>query len=427
MALGTIATIAAIAAAASSVASTAYAATQSTPRAPSGASSSRRVAYAQANALPTQRGLSAAEQQGGNYSMWVPAHNEPTQYVKVPKEMASDFNSRMTDNAGTGLAGLLFNESGISLPGLGGEQRQYAYVPYHPEDWQAGGKFADTQLAKGPNAPGSDAWIRNHVVTRGQHVAGHTQNYDFSGYGTADIQGQLARQFTELQRDLGAKYGTQFAEEARREAELADPQGFAARRAELDLINQGIDNPLPINPMATTLDQRMLERVKAGSGLDSMSQEALDKAIQNANASRGGNVSSGDVSQSLSTGVEGAARRQAAIDQALNYVRSGVSPADVQYRREQQNLSNLGNFVAGRTPESQFQSLSSAGASGATPFYGGQQLPSMPNNAGPAGQNYALQNWQQGLRQQQQQAGSWTSGISAILQSIGALGAGIGQ
>jgi hypothetical protein len=418
--LATIAEIAAIAAAASSVAGTAYSATQSAPKPPNGASSSRRVAYAQANALPIQRGLSAAEQQGGQYSAWVPGHNEPTQYVKVPAGTSGVTGAGAA--YGTGLAGLISRETGFGLPGTGSNEPQFTYVPYHAEDWQEGGKYANTALAHGPNAPGSDAWMRNHVVTRGQHVAGHTQNYDFSGYGTADIEGEQARQFAKLQEELGAKYGTQFAEEAKHEAELADPMGTQARAKELELINQGIENPPPINPMATTLDQRMQERLKAGSGLDSMSQEALDKAIQNANASRGGSVGAEDVTQSLSTGAEGAARRQAAIQQALQYTSSGVSPADVEYRREQQNLQNLGSFVAGRTPESQFANLSGAGAAGATPFYGGQPLPQQPQNAGAGGQGYALSNYLAGLRQQQGQVGGWTAGISGLLNTIGALG-----
>jgi hypothetical protein len=429
--IATLAELAAIAAAGVSIGGTVASATQSAPRGPNAASASRRVAYALANALPIQRGISAAEQQGGQYSAWVPGHNEPTQFVRVPIDdnmgsSAGDFGSRQEQ--ATHSAGPFAFTPGAELFGIGSSGPQYKYIPYHAEDWQEGGKYAGTAFTKGPNAPGSDAWMRAHVVTRGQHVAGHTQNYDFSGYGTADIEGELARQYAHLQEQLGAKYGTQFAEEARHEAELADPQSFAARAKELELIQQGIDNPAPINPMATTLDQRMTERLKAGSGLDSMSQEALDKAIQGANASRGGSLGAGDVAESLSTGVEGAARRQAAIQDALRYVGSGVSPGDVQYRREQQNLQNLGSFVAGRTPESEFQNLSGAGAAGAAPFYGGQPLPQQPSNAGAGGPQYALANWQAGLRQQQSQVGGWTTGLSALLGSIGALGrAGVGS
>ncbi len=410
MGFATAAEIAAIVGAAASVAGSAYAATQSPPTPPGAYASSRQVALAQANALPYQRGLSAAEQQGGSALRF--GYTQSTYSQQQRQQLASQISQlqgRLTDlqNAPTNMgphgAPIDVTPRITNLQNrLSMLQSQYQQIP------EGGGTVYLDRHGK--------------IVPQDQAMA------NFQGYGTADVQGQLAQQFAHLQEDLGAKYGTQFAEEARHEAELADPQGFAARKAELDLINQGIDNPPPINPMAATLDQRMQDRLAAGSGLDSMSQEALDHAIQNANASRGGNgVSEGDVAQSLSTGTEGAARRQAAIQQAMQYVGSGVSPADVQYRREQQNLQNLGSFVAGRTPESQFANLSGAGGAGATPFYGGQQLPQLPQNAGAGGQGYALQNWLTGLRQQQGQVNGWTAGLSGILNGIGAMGQSVPQ
>jgi hypothetical protein len=422
--LGTIATIAAIVAAAGSVASTAYAATQSGPTLPNGASSSRRVARATAAALPVQRGISAAEQQGGQYSTWVPGHNEPQQFVKVPIDdnMGSslgDFGSRQEQ--ATHSAGPFAFTPGAELFGIGDSGPQYKYIPYNAADWQEGGKYANSQFAKGPNAPGSDAWMRAHVVTKGQHIPGQNKTYDFKGYGTADIQGELARQMADVQERLGAKYGTQFAQEARHEAELADPEGFAARGKELEMIQHEIDNPLPVNPMAETLDQRNLERLKAGSGLDAMSTDLLDSAIARANAARGGNTVAGDVAHEMSTGMEGAARRQAGIGEAQQYLTSGATPDDVKYRRNQQILADLSAFVNGQTPESQFHSISGAG-NGATPFSPGNAGPQATSGAAEAAPGFSVAAWQQNLHNQSAQANPWMAGLSSLLSGIGAFG-----
>lgn len=405
--LATIAEIAAIAGAATSIAGTAYSATQS-PTQPNGASSSRRVAMAQAAALPYQRGLSAAEQQGGQALRFGYTQSTASQQDK--------------DQLGKQIASLQSQIGRLQNPSLPGAQSRQSNPP-GPNETQIQSQVAALQnkiggLQQRFNAiPDGGGTV--YLNKQGKVVDQTEALANFSGYGTADIEGQEAKQYAQLQQDLESKYGTQFATEAHNEAELADPLGTQARAKELDLINQGINNPPPINPMATTLDQRMQDRLKAGSGLDSMSQEALDAAITNANADRGGNVSSGDVTQSLSTGVGGAARRQAGIQQALSYTASGVSPGDVEYRRQQQDLQNLGAFTAGRTPESEFSNLSGAGGAGAAPFYGGQSLPSLPANAGAGGPQYALNNYLTGIRQSQTQANGWTSGISTLLSGIG--------
>jgi hypothetical protein len=433
--LGTIATIAAIVAAAGSISSMAYQATQSGPTIPSPYSSSRQVAQATFDALPIQRGLQAAEAQGGQYSMWDPAHTQAQQFVKVPTDFAPNV-SGVEASAANGAAASFFGPAGTigageggGIPGVSdlfGTHQQYKYIPYHAEDWQQGGKYAHTALAKGPNAPGSDAWLRNHVVTRGQHIPGRTDNLDFRGYGTADIQGELARQMEQVQQQLEEKYGTQFAEEARKEAELADPQGFAARDKEYQMIQDELNHPMPINPLSGTLDQQTLERLKAGSGLDAMSNDLLDSAVARANADRGGSTRAGDVANEMSTGMEGAARRQAGVTAAQNWLSSGSTPADIEYRREQQALADAGAFVGGRTPESQFGNLSGAGR-GAAPFSPGGPNQEATSGAANAAPGFGVSAWQQSLRNQSSQANPWMAGLSGLLGSIGALAPSAGS
>lgn len=411
--LGTIATYAAIAAAAASIASIGYSASQGAPKLPNAASASREIAQAQAEGLASQRALAAAEQQGGKFSQFIPKHTEQQQFVRIPTGTNSIVENTFKGegkNTTLGSTAAVMTGGISGLFGVGDEQT-YRYVPYKAEEWQAGGKY-------NPDGKYDQKFLDKNLVKRGVKVGGKTQENDFAGYGTADIEGKLATQMADVQERLSKKYGVPFAEEATKEARLADPMGFAARDKELELIQNQIDNPPPVNPLSKSLDDRMKSRLDAGSGLDPMSKELLDKAVAKANASRGGQTAAGDVENSMSTGMQGAARRQAGIGQAQSWLTSGSTPEDIAYRREQQNKANLGSFVAGQTPESQFHDLSGAGQ-GATPFYPGQPAPTMPNNAGQVGQAGSVAAWQQSLRNQSGQANGWLAGISSVLNGIG--------
>lgn len=415
----TVGTIATIASAAASLSAMGYQAAQGAPKTPDLASASREVSQAQAAALPIQRGLSAAEAQGGKYTQFVPTHKESQQFVKVPSGFASGSTIGPGMGGGGTAAEVADAANGLGLAdvvggALGfGDEQQYKYIPYKPEDWAEGGKYASYAAAHPKfNLKGS-------IVNRNVKVKGHDQTSDFTGMGTADITGKLAQQQAKIQEELGAKYGPQFASEALKEARQADPLGFAARDQELSMIQDQIANPQPINPLSTELEQRMQQRVDAGAGLDSMSKEVLDAAIARSNADRGGRTGTSGVETNLTTGMEGAARRQSGIGQAQSFLSSGSTPEDIAYRREQQNLANLSSFQSGQTPESQFQNLSGA-AQGATPFIPGQPGPTMPNNAGPAGSNYSVGSYLQNLRNQSGQANTWLGGLSALLSGVGA-------
>jgi hypothetical protein len=168
----------------------------------------------------------------------------------------------------------------------------------------------------------------------------------------------------------------------------------------------------------------MAERVKAGAGLDQMSQELLDKELAAANTTRGGSgATAATVAQNMSTGKEGQARLQAEQGQVGNWLQSGSTPEDIAYRREQQNLANMGAFVGGRTPQSQFQNLSGAGR-GTTPMYQAN-LPGM-NNAANGANAYTIGAWQDQLRAQQNQANPWMAGLSSMLSGAKSFVTGIG-
>lgn len=392
----TIGAIAAAVGAAASISSMGYQAAQGSPKTPNGASASRAIAQAQALSLPMQRYLAALEQQGGKVqgeqvTMTGQEVNDlMTQLRQKYKE------SHKTDQQALQQLNVLKQELASQKHG-GGVKGAGAHIAKDV----AGQTFT---LYKGPN---------------GEFLPKSIGTADFTGLGTADVEGKLANQMLDIQSDLGQKYGTQFADEARKEAELSDPEGTKARQMEHDLIQQQINNPPPINPLSGTLDSQIDSQLKAGSGLDSMSQDLLDQAVARANADRAGGLSSADAATSMSTGMEGAARRQAGINKAQSWLSSGSTPEDIQYRREQQNLANLGSFIGGRTPQSQFQNLSGA-AQGATPYYPGQGMPTMPGGASGQGGPYSMAAWQAGLHSQQGQANSWMAGLSGILNGIGA-------
>jgi hypothetical protein len=388
MAFATIASIASIAAAAAGLASMGYQAAKGAPQIPSGASASREIAQAQANALPEQRALAAAEQQGISTPMTIPAHKEKTQMAFVPNTRTQTGPNGNTSTQITG----------------GGK-----WVPYKASDWTGTGQYASLGQPR----------LKNQNVM----VPETTKTENFQGYGTADVEGKLAGQMADIQQQLGAKYGIPFAEEAKREAELADPQGTAARKMEYDLIQKELNNPTPVNPLSSTLENQVDAQLKAGAGLDPQSQDVLNSALARANADRAGGVAPEDVATSMMTGAEGEARRQAAIQKAQGFLSSGSSPADIQYRREQQNLANLSSFVGGRTPESQFQQLSGA-SQGTTPLVGAQQAPTMPGGASQLGGEYSVAGYQAGTKAAST-PNPWMAGISSLLSSVSGLGKAI--
>lgn len=360
--------IVAIAGAAASIASVAAQASQASKGAgsPNTASASRKVAKAAAGALPTQRALAAAEQAGKGGVAAGYKQVKPTQALLARWKQARN------------------------------PEAQAAYASYNGDFSKVytdgKGHLVDKQLAE-PN---------------------------FAGYGSADITAELARRAADLQEKLGAKYGTQFAEEAAKEAALADPEGTRARAVENELIQRQL--AAPVTPVAGQLDEQIRAQQQAGAGFDPMTQDLLDTAVAQAAQDRGGGPSAADVGAIMSTGAEGAARRQAAMSKAQGFLASGQTPEDVNYRREQQNISNLGSFVSGTTPESQFGGLAAA-RQGATPTYTGQALPTMPPGVAQAGNQYAMQGWQAGLNAKQNQPNQWLAGISSLMQLGGSIGA----
>ena len=269
----------------------------------------------------------------------------------------------------------------------------------------------------------SEASAMRRAISTNQPVYLHTktgrmvrenQAYaDFTGFGEADVQGKIAEDYADLMIELGDKYGQQFVEEARKQLELSDPEGMAAREKMGQMIEQQAQET-PERPVADLMDQQVGEQLEAGNRLDAMSRDVLDASLQDALRARGQTGSVDQFAQPMETGLAGEARRQAGIQKALGWLSSGATPEDVQFRREQQNLANMGAYIGGRTPQAEFANLSGA-QQGATPMRGGAPLPTMNQNAGQSSQQAALNDWQTQMGYEANQANPWMAGLSGLL------------
>lgn len=240
---------------------------------------------------------------------------------------------------------------------------------------------------------------------------------DFTGKGDADVAGELGRQMANLSLGTQQKYGVEFATEARKQAELADPLGFAARKTLGEQLMQRDAHPQPVNPMAGVVDAQILADLQQGRGLSGDAAAAIAEMA----ARRGGAAAgvTGDFQAGLEQGPEAEARNLRAQQHALSFLSSGATPEDVEYRRKQQSLADMGKFLSGRTPEAQFASLSGA-QQGATPRARAPGLPGPDASAGTTGQQGALLNYSQQVKQVTGNVNDWFSGLSSLVKLGGA-------
>lgn len=381
----TVAAVASVAIGATSIGYTMYNAANQ-PGAPNLGLASREVAQAQAGALPWQRIIAAEEQQGG--SALRQGYRTSTNGDQLRQKVQNQIDQLQRQMGG--------------MQGGGANSPQATKIAQLQQELQ--------------NIPSGGGTV--YLNNKGQVVPQSEAMANFQGYGTADIEGQLAKQQAQNQLNLGAKYGVQYATEAAKEAALANPEGTAARAAEFNLLQQG---PPPANPLSGQVQSQVDAQLQAGRGLDPMSQQLLEQSVANSNAARGGGASAQDVSTAMSQGYQGQQRLQNAINRGIAVAQSGTTPADIAMRRSQQNIANLGAFVGGQTPESQFGNLSGA-AQGASPYYPGNQQPTMPWGADQSGTQYGVTSYQQQVRGALGSANPWMAGLSGIMSGIGSLG-----
>jgi hypothetical protein len=362
------------------------------PGTPDLAAASRAGIEAEALTLADRRRMEAAAQQGIPVTVQTQPHTAEVPFVKVWKGQEDRGGLNGSDRGG------FINTRSA--------QQQAQWVRYNPEDFKEGGKYG----------PESGYFTDNEIKNRKMKVPGSEVTIDFSGYGDADVQGKMARGMAEIQLELQKKFAPQFIEESRKALEQADPEGTQARSMAYDLIQQQMEDE-PDRPVADLMDQQVGDELAAGNRLDGVMGSVLDDAVAQSRAARGGNAG-GDFQSQFETGFAGEARRDAAQQKATSWLSSGATPEDVSYRRQQQNMANLGAFINGQSPVTQFQSLSGA-QQGAAPFYQGQQLPGMNQGAGNAAQQFETQAWNTQTGAEADQANPWMAGLSSLLTAYG--------
>ncbi|HEV2320286.1 MAG TPA: hypothetical protein VGV18_11080, partial [Verrucomicrobiae bacterium] len=213
------------------------------------------------------------------------------------------------------------------------------------------------------------------------------------------------------------QYGPQYTALASQNLQQANPQAVAARQQE-GRQAVGAAAAMPNRPMATDLQNQILALAGQGSNLTTgpnSETEAVQQGVRGQQVGNGIFLGNAPASQEASAVVNaGDQQQQQRQQQALDFLQSGVSPEDVTYRRVQQSLSNLGNFINGQTPEAQFQSLSGA-AAGAAPFNpAGVQGPQMNMNDGLQGLQNASEIYSGNVNWAENQANPWTVGLSSL-------------
>ena len=266
-------------------------------------------------------------------------------------------------------------------------------------------------------------YINYLAQTGGASNLGGT-NYNFTGLGNAQQNAALSQVMLPAELQIQQQYGPQYTALASQNLQQANPGAVAARQAEGQQIVSNSE-AVPNRPMATDLQNQILALAGLGSNLTTgpnSETEAVQQQVRGQQAGNGIFLGNAPASQEASAVVNaGDQQQQQRQKQALDFLQSGVSPEDVTYRRVQQSLSNLGNFVNGQTPEAQFQSLSGA-ANGAAPFNTGNvQGTQMNMNGGLQGLQNAADIYSGNVNWAANQANPWTVGLSGLAGSASIL------
>lgn len=247
--------------------------------------------------------------------------------------------------------------------------------------------------------------------------------FDFAGLGDADYNAQvadrMAKELLQLQRDFGPAY----VQQRLTELERADPEGHAARQTLWNSIEEQLQSGGTERAAAEQLQAGILEELQAGGQLPEGVRQAVSDRVLGSQVARGnwsGNAPAVQEGQALTDASQAQAKQRR--DAALQFLVSGVSPEDVRYREDQQNLANLGSFLSGETPTAQFGQLSGA-QNQVVPWTGSQPMTSVNGNAGASGVNYAQQNYAALNQYQQNQVNPWIAGLNGGVQGLTAYAA----
>lgn len=282
----------------------------------------------------------------------------------------------------------------------------------NPADAAVGGIQADAELAP-------YQYLINAAATLGRRIEIGGKVYDFTGLGQADTAGRVSDQLAQTLLDLQREKSPAIIAQRLAELKAADPEGYASRQQLFDRIMSDAEQN-PDRPVATDLQNLIQNEISKGAGFDDARQES-----QVRDSARGQQVARGTYLGNAATTNEartvvgaGETLRNQREQNALNLLQSGASPEDVAYRRQQQNIANLGSFVNGQTPTAQFGQVSGAQRGPAGTYGGNPNINFDPNAAG-QGLNNSLNIWQGNYDFANSQANPWLSAFSTAFNTAG--------
>lgn len=223
-------------------------------------------------------------------------------------------------------------------------------------------------------------WMANSAAQTGGKVVINGKVYDFSGLGNADQQGAISDTMAKALLDIQKNYGADFVKQRLADLQRSDPTGFAARKQLFDKILEDSQKGAPNQQMSEDLQGQVNTMLQGTGGLDEQGRQEVQNSVRGRQAARGiilGNAPAQEEAQAVVQAQDTLRTQQQ--QSAEDYLKSGISPQDIQFRKIQQDLANLGAFQNGQTPEAQFGQLAGAG-NGAAPF-------STPNYSNPASLN----------------------------------------
>lgn len=199
---------------------------------------------------------------------------------------------------------------------------------------------------------------------------GKLETADFTGMSDIDLSTQTARalaaaapELTKAQLDLSREYGTQFAEQRRKELEATDPEKFrlyeqfmrdlgaqqaAGQKAIAAPEFERVQNMAPIEDTGAAaqirgdLERQVASELAQAGTLPPGLQRAMEQSLR-ARGAASGNVLGNAAALREALGVSQAIQQSdlARRGQAMGLLQSGQSSSDVAARNAQQNFQNI--------------------------------------------------------------------------------------
>ncbi len=249
----------------------------------------------------------------------------------------------------------------------------------------------------------------------GRKVTIDGKTYDFSGLGDTQYQLETAKKMADALLDLREKYGEQYVQEQLKQLDLAQPEVQDARRQQFQRIMAEINRD-PNRALADSTDASVLNRLREGGNLSAGEGRAVQQGVRGAQVDTG--LFLGNAANAAEAGAmleAGDSKRQTVQQMALQWLGSGATPEDFDYRKLQTDIGNLSAFARNETPIAQFGSVAGA-QNGAVPFASNFQGMGLPNTG--AAQNTSFANTVRGQQSAfaQSQPNPWMAGLGMGLQ-----------